>query len=90
MHIFLLHLMVKLDFDLLSIREILNMNLKFLISTLCDIDYNYFDENAYTPGEDRLATFKTELNTKTKLISQKRQKKITARFDFGFVLYCQL
>ena len=51
--------------------------------SLCDIDYNYFDENAYTPGEDRLATFKTELNTKTKLISQKRQKQITADLILG-------
>lgn len=51
--------------------------------SLCDIDYNYFDENAYTPAEDRLATFSTELNTKTKLISQKRQKKIAADLILG-------
>ena len=42
-----------------------------------------FDENAYTPGEDRLATFKAELNTKTRLISQKRQKQITADLILG-------
>ncbi len=53
------------------------------LHSLCDIDYNYFDPNAYTPGEDRIISLRSEMNTRTVLIRQKEQNKIAGDLIIG-------